>query len=80
MLAAFRGAKNFNYNQKRKNKYKNTPEPFYLDIHFLHLQAKTSAIPSDGIIACLNEGPFRDPPNPRLGVSRLFFLRGNFLI
>ena len=33
--------------------YQNTPEPFYSDIHFLHLQTLTSAIPSNGIIACL---------------------------
>ena len=43
-----------NITKKEKDKYQNTPEPFYLDIHFLHLQTITSAIPSNGIIACFD--------------------------
>ena len=41
-----------NTTKKRKDKYQNTPEPLYLDIHFLRIQTLKSAIPSNGVIAC----------------------------
>ena len=40
-VGSFQGSKK--YNQKRKNNYQNTPEPFDVDIHFLHLETLKSA-------------------------------------
>ena len=42
-----------------QNIYLNTMEPFNSDKHFLHLETLTSAIPSNGIIACYSKSlPF----------------------